>query len=381
MRSFEDTQRTLAGPIPALDGLRGIAILLVAFAHFIGAYHISSRADAAVYETLRAGWCGVDLFFVLSGFLITGILVETKTASNYFQSFYMRRFLRIFPLYYACLALWFFGFGSVAESQGWTASAIGQDRQLWYWLYVSNWMVPEHEAVGALGHLWSLAVEEQFYLVWPLVVWLVSTRKLAWVCVAAVIIAPAFRCVLVANGMASDAAYEWTPARMDALACGALLALLLRSPAGHRFVARWWRHVFGVGLAALVAIAIVNGGLAFNLTVMKTIGYSLLACTAAAAIAGAILSRDGAFGRRCVESAFLRAWGKYSYAIYVIHYPLFALSSQKLIEAGQSWLQTRWGYALFVVGGLACSFGLAWLSWHLFEKHFLSLKQRFAARR
>ncbi len=148
--------------MPALDGIRGIAVSLVLLCHFVGAYEPTTTVGGIVYAVLRSGWCGVDLFFVLSGFLITGILVETKTAPNFFRSFYMRRFLRIFPLYYALLFVWFGVLGSLAARFGWDAYAIGRDRQLWYWAYLGNWLRPSRELVGAIAHLWTLAIEEQF---------------------------------------------------------------------------------------------------------------------------------------------------------------------------------------------------------------------------
>jgi peptidoglycan/LPS O-acetylase OafA/YrhL len=372
---YEHTQRTLSGPIPALDGLRGIAILLVACGHFIGAYPVRSSADHVVFSVFRGGWCGVDLFFVLSGFLITGILVETRSSPNYFKAFYMRRVLRIFPLYYAFLAVWFFGLGSVSSKFGWDPAAIGLDRQHWYWLYISNWMVPAHDSIPALGHMWSLAVEEQFYLVWPLVVWIVGRRSLAWVCVVAVLAAPIVRCALLGYG--SDAPYEWTPARMDSLALGGLLAVSLRSHRAHAWIARWWRVALGVALCGLAVVAIIERGFAFNTLAMQTAGYSLLALGAGAAIAGAIVG--GTPFRRVFELRVLRSFGKYSYGIYVIHYPFYAIAVQTI--APYDLFATRAGYAAFMIGGIACCYALAWLSWHLFERHFLALKRLFVAER
>src|SRR5262249_2846553 len=136
--------------------------------HFSGIFRL--RESTAVGTILARGWMGVDLFFVLSGFLITGILLDSRGADGYFSSFYARRFLRIFPLYYGFLALWFLVLAYVFGSA--YSDLFARERQVWFWSYTANWGRPDE--LGALGHFWSLAIEEQFYLVWPLVVWLLG---------------------------------------------------------------------------------------------------------------------------------------------------------------------------------------------------------------
>src|SRR5580698_6867484 len=144
--------------IRQLDSVRGLAVLLV----------LVHNTD--IYPSLHlglitnAGWSGVDLFFVLSGFLITGILIDTKEAQNYFSSFYARRMLRIFPLYYAVLTL--------------LVIVALHPTQIYYYLYLSNWLILLKDGwqPNVAGHFWSLAVEEQFYLIWPLCVWLLPKR-------------------------------------------------------------------------------------------------------------------------------------------------------------------------------------------------------------
>ena len=140
------------------------------------------------------GWIGVDLFFVLSGFLITGILYDAKGGPHYFRNFYMRRSLRIFPLYYAFLIL-IFAVMPLLRASG--ADHVG--KQVWMWTYLSNVLfarvgwegMPAHTT-----HLWSLAIEEQFYLLWPLLVWLASRRRLIQLCVGSIAVAFATRLVL-----------------------------------------------------------------------------------------------------------------------------------------------------------------------------------------
>ena len=158
--------------IPELDGLRGIAILMVLLVHF-GMFQPQGHAEAAVFRFFEMGWAGVDLFFVLSGYLITTILLKAKTSAFYYTHFYIRRFLRIFPLYYVFLT----GFLLVTLWQG--APVL---EQVWYWSYLANFRIGLGHRIDGLSHFWSLAIEEQFYLVWPLVIRHLRLRNIAVLC-------------------------------------------------------------------------------------------------------------------------------------------------------------------------------------------------------
>ena len=367
--------------MPALDGIRGIAILLVLVAHFVGAYEPISPRGQTVFNVLRSGWCGVDLFFVLSGFLITGILFDTKAAPNFFRAFYMRRFLRIFPLYYALLLLWFGVLGTFAARFGWDPHAIGRDRQGWYWLYLSNWMLPAGEPVGAIAHLWSLAVEEQFYLAWPLLVWLVPRRHTAKMCLVLVVVVFGLRLSLSLAGVSSDAIYEWTITRLDSLAMGGLLAVCLRDRRLYGAVTRSWKPLLATSALTLAGIGAYYGRLHFHDRALVWIGYSALALFSAGLIAVAVLADENARSVRLLTWLPLRGFGRYSYGIYVIHFPLFCIVQQRLMQS--KWkppMQTPLGYALFMIVGIAVTYALAALSWHLFEKRILAWKRHFVAR-
>src|SRR5687767_5633954 len=230
-----------AGFVPALDGVRGFAILLVLVLHFSAYGHELPRSglliDQLYYRVAAAGWIGVDLFFVLSGFLITGILYDAKGSPHYFRNFYIRRTLRIFPLYYGALILFLVIFPLLWPNHGGLRSM--QNDGWWYWTYLSNLKIARDgwPQFGAIGHFWSLAVEEQFYLIWPLLVLALNRRQLQITCVLCLIAALAVRVVLNAQGN-NPAAFVLTPARLDALAVGAYLALAARGPGGLPRLAR-----------------------------------------------------------------------------------------------------------------------------------------------
>ena len=217
--------------IPDLDGLRGIAILLVCLFHFNSVATTPGLFGRVVDASFLHLWFGVDLFFVLSGFLITKILLEAKGSASYFSAFYMRRVLRIFPLYYLTLLVYLFV--SIVR-QLHTGQPQDYLTQLAFWFYVQNWVIVWHRAIGVIGHFWSLAVEEQFYLVWPLVIYWLSRRGLKWLSLALIAIAFLVKLAILFFQFPSPdlcvyASYTLTPARLDTLAIGGLAALLATS--------------------------------------------------------------------------------------------------------------------------------------------------------
>jgi peptidoglycan/LPS O-acetylase OafA/YrhL len=175
------------GHLPELDGLRGLAILLVLFFHFAADLPRNVIFLGPVYF----GWSGVGLFFVLSGFLITRILLRTRRAEGYFRSFYVRRALRIFPLYSGVLAfctLLFVLFPVLRPMFP------GDRDRIFHWLYLGNWTpLLAGEDQRRMGTFWSLAIEEQFYWIWPFIVWKVRPSRLPFVAGGAIATAIALR--------------------------------------------------------------------------------------------------------------------------------------------------------------------------------------------
>ena len=216
---------------PRSTRIRGLAILLVLIYHFT--LQLSGRdiITRVIVKVTSAGWCGVDLFFVLSGFLITGILADSKGAPQRSRNFYARRALRIFPLYYLTLAIIFASLPLVARHFSGVESLDGT----WGWLglYATNLLVAIRGSWFPLSHFWSLAVEEHFYLFWPAVVFRFGRVTTMKVCIAVVVLAGFLRICLVARG-AVLAAYCLTPCRVDSLAIGTASSdsLVIRGPGG-----------------------------------------------------------------------------------------------------------------------------------------------------
>jgi peptidoglycan/LPS O-acetylase OafA/YrhL len=388
-------------PIQNLDGVRGIAILLVVFFHL----PMQSGWGGALPLTLPFGWMGVQLFFVLSGFLITRILVSSKEQplGAYLKRFYVRRTLRIFPLYYGyLLALWLV----------YAATSLPAQLER-YWPYLAtftwNWTRADAtwEECNRFVHLWSLSVEEQFYLVWPFLVFLLPKRGVAVASVLAIVGCPfvrmAFADAYAAQGLAPyaiyDATYWNTLGQLDAFAWGALLslapaALIRRLPARLLLAAGaalflvcgvvW--QLFAVGAPegapdAIVdahrAVTLATAGYWFPLglptplgasSLQHVWGYTVLDAFFAAVVLYAI-------SRPAVPLLANRALvdvGKVSFGMYVLHLPVLAMVSH--FGAGildvRSWL----GAGVY----LAALYALSKLVFVCWERPFLRLKERFA---
>jgi peptidoglycan/LPS O-acetylase OafA/YrhL len=352
--------------IAALDGLRGLAIILVLLFHFTPESEGRTAVERAMQWISALGWCGVDLFFVLSGFLITGILFDAKGSADYFRNFYMRRVLRIFPLYYGVLLAAFVMVPLIRPMRT-EGDAHLVHNQSWLWLYAAN--IPQAVANGwplktgwvNLNHFWSLAVEEHFYLIWPAVVYWFSRKAVMRICGGSMVVALALRCWTYFYWN-DTAAYVLTPCRMDELALGALLALAARGPGGMGALvkqARWGAWMLGALLAGIWSLGMEDLNYTVALTVLAAFFGSIL-----------LLAVGGGIVARIFETRVLRFFGKYSYGIYVFHWllsPLFL----RVIPA------QRVGAAVYMMAAISISVLVAVTSWHLYEKHFLKLKRFF----
>jgi peptidoglycan/LPS O-acetylase OafA/YrhL len=372
------TERPHAGFIPALDGLRGIAIILVML-HHLTFYRPESGIDGIIASVPLFGWAGVDLFFVLSGFLITGILLDSRDSERYFSSFYARRTLRIFPLYYLVLFLSLVVLPRFPAVHTVLAGPIDMPPQWPYWLYLTNFSIAERGFVhGFLDVAWSLAIEEQFYLVWPLVIWLCRPRLLAVLCTGIFVAEVFARSFARASDVPALPLYVVTWFRLDGLVIGALLALALRRgimPALDRLVP----VVVIAGIVGMIVVTIQGGHTWWWNRRMQQFGYSLIAVIAGAMLVSAISRPAGSLWPRMLSAGWLRAFGKYSYCLYLIHLPVmravreyvFDPEDYKTLEIAP-WI----GQMLFYPVAAAPAFALAWLSWRFFEAPILRLKAK-----
>jgi peptidoglycan/LPS O-acetylase OafA/YrhL len=364
--------------VPALDGIRGLAILLVIphNGNLMPAGDVHGIAHV-IKDIMLDGWTGVQLFFVLSGYLISGALLDTQDSPSYYQSFYARRALRVLPLYYGVLILVFLVLASLGLMPAQTLS--DQHNQVWLWTFLSNWTDPLGYDVKGFTHFWSLAVEEQFYLLWPLILHRMRLHQVVGLCVVLSLAALALRTLIRIEGWPDDYGYEFTFCRMDALAMGAAAAALVRIPHWRRRLEAKSRYMLWMALLLLLVLVPLTHDLGHNWQT-QTFGYTVLAIAFTLLVSAASFMRptDSNWSSRFFHLAPLRAAGKYSYAMYVFHFPLHKLLGTRLVGApenlGSAGAAIAYAAALVIV-----SYGLGWLSYHLYEKHFLRLKRLFPA--
>lgn len=374
MTSTQQTDR-----VPELDGVRGLAILMVLVYHTVGLnpVKISLPVFERISQIAEMGWAGVDVFFVLSGFLITSILLKTKKQPGYFKKFYARRILRIFPLYYSTLTLILIFIPFISPDQADRARAIWP----WYYLYLQNWgnalnLIP---TIFAINVTWSLAIEEQFYLFWPSVVKILDSKKLAFVSVILIALSLVLRLVIIKRYAKlldyNKFFYYATITRLDSLILGALVAILFESGRWKEYLKFFALPGFLLGLGGTIYFASLqpDSPLVDNRP-MFTYGYTLIAVSSAALITMLVTYQEANPLRRVFRLPFLSFFGQYSYAIYLFHMiPLLVFQRVFQQNAVSGWL----GWLLFNCFTAFLSVGMALLSWNLLEKRVLSFRKYF----
>ncbi|MGK0185208.1 MAG: peptidoglycan/LPS O-acetylase OafA/YrhL [Verrucomicrobiales bacterium] len=371
--------------IPCLDGVRGVAVLLVLCRHLLPVEPIGFIPLEYARKVLEAGWIGVDLFFVLSGFLITGILLDTRGSNRSFRNFYARRSLRIFPLYFFVLLV-----GLVilpVAGIHYEGMQINLENQLWLWTYASNFAMAFQDSYlftadgFILSHLWSLAVEEHFYLVWPFAVLSLSWKPLLRICLGTIVIALALRCTLYLSGVTGIANYVLTFCRMDSLMFGALLAIGCRIPAAQQTL-RTLTPVTGcLSGAGLAIILVTTKGWWVAHWSMQTVGFTLLAIFFSSALYILLNTSDGNWFRRAFSLSPLRFLGKYSYGIYIYHSILDAHLERWIPDASGPFATIPiLGPFSILIARVALVLPLVLLSFHFLESPFLRLKDRFTTK-
>lgn len=358
--------------LPQLDGLRGLAILLVTVYRF-GRTIPESHAGNTFVQAIELGTHGVELFFVLSGFLITGILLDTRGQTYQLRNFFARRSLRIFPLYFAALLLCIWLVPALASAIGATsieqAFAPAQDQQFYLWCYLTNVQMSVVDAwcFGPLDHFWSLAVEEHFYLLWPLIIVYCRSRWLLWGTLGVAIGCVITRTGWLAFGGNATAAEVLTIWRCEGLLMGAFVSMLVRLPND-----AWKRcaRITGWAWLPLASVAIALDAIDRRLWMVNTTMWSALwFCLLLNLLAS---PKTGALAQ-FFQRGWLRSLGKLSYGMYVFQAPLLPLVAALGWTAGVSLPLDL----LYVVSMFALTVVVAWCSWHLFEKHWLRLKDYF----
>jgi peptidoglycan/LPS O-acetylase OafA/YrhL len=340
--------------IPQLDAVRGLAILLVV------AHNTSEKYPSLHFQYLFGnGWMGVDLFFVLSGFLITGILVDTKHSEGYFKNFYVRRCLRIWPLYYSLI---FFMFVVVPFLRPSDAHTVFERSSPWwaYPLFLQNFLIPNPtNAAGPLGVTWSLAIEEQFYLVWPWVVRYCSHAQVRRIAIAVICLSPALRLYLSLHQVDL---YSNVFCRLDGLMAGALLALAVRSAnfLPSRFVNLAWISFSLAAPLAFVTEALDARWIVFSLTAVASTSFVYLS----------LFSTQKWLQVAMTNKAIVYT-GTISYGLYLLHKIPFDLAQALQLD--------RYLFLVLPIG-LVASYALAALSWKLLEVPFLRLKRFFESK-
>lgn len=367
--------------LPALDGIRGLAILLVLGTHLFWANsHTGSRLFNFIVDAFSTGYIGVNLFFALSGFLITGILIDTLHISHFFKTFYARRVLRIFPLYFGFLfLLLIFTRPLHFVWNGW---------QYYYLTYTANIALWQQRDLILphfnINHLWSLQVEEQFYLVWPLIVYRVRRcQSLFRISIAVCLIILLIRIALVIfRGHFSNIYLPYSPtfSCADNLLYGCGLCAILRTSSRER-VLQLAPRVFAICISILAITFFVFHGLEWqNNFFVPTFGFSIVGIASAALIAMAL--RPQSSTQMLFKNRTLRFFGKYSYGLYVYHYSINEAISGPLRHL----IDTRFhskvlGILVAALVVLTLSILVALFSFHFFESPFLRLKRYFTYNR
>jgi peptidoglycan/LPS O-acetylase OafA/YrhL len=386
--------------ILSLDGLRAFAVTAVLFCHVSQACDWEQVAHGPLSQPISVlcGWgsVGVDLFFVLSGFLITGLLYEAKEKSGYFRNFYARRALRIMPLYYGFLLVTLAILPAVLTVMPYRVSAllrvpeITRGDILSLLFYFANFQVAfTHRSLDVFTPFWSLAVEEHFYLLWPLAVWLLSRRNLMRLCLAGAVASLGWRLAVLGAGGYHEIARLVTPGALDGLLLGGWLALARRDQSLWEKVRRWTLPVlacaggfviclvagqmqFATGLDLRTTDKAIPGGL-----VTGTLGVSALGLFFAALMARTLDAPPNSRLRRVLEHPSLTAIGKYSYAIYVFHSLILVYVYRLIAGRLAPYVPLSLSKLIIAACVMGISFVAAWLSYHYFEIHFLRLKRFF----
>lgn len=377
--------------IPELDGIRGLAILLVVICHYFGGdtHNAPNFAVGAVRDGVSLFWCGVDLFFVLSGFLIGGILMDQRGAAGSFKIFYLRRACRILPLYAAWMAVFFIIIMvfPAAVRTGWYSVEFRQLPHFpgWgYFLFVQNFWMAKLNDYGPdwTGNTWSLCVEEHFYLLAPLAIWLLPPRKLPLALVFLIMLTPASR-LYVYLYHSSIYQHVFSPCRMDGLLLGVLCAWLVRSEKGYELIKRrrdWIYMMLTILFGGMIWLTFfqARAGWFKGLTSFEMVvfGYSWINLFFACFLLAVITAGTSPLAS-LMRMGWLRHLGIVSYCVYLIHGPINDFVHHFIYGKNNASIDNFWDATAALL-----SFAITWLiasaSWRFFEKPIIAWGHSFS---
>jgi peptidoglycan/LPS O-acetylase OafA/YrhL len=354
---------------PTLNLARGFAISIVLLYHLF--WHFS---------LFRFGWIGVDLFFVLSGFLITNILLYTKEYPNYFSNFYIKRILRILPVYYLVLFIFFINSPLLFsdKSPDSTLTYYNQN-QIWYWLCMQNWLViwkgkpPE----PYLLHFWSLAIEEQFYIFWPLVIFLFKSLKSLKYFISILIFSALVLRILiwVLYPQNSNGLYYNTFARMDSLLIGCVISIQLKQ--GKIFPPTLIKFIFLIFIALIISSLVIFGNVEHDNNIFSTVGYSITAAFFGCIIY-LLVTNETKLSSLVKNLQIFSFLGKISYGLYVFHIPVYLVISYLFSNISFNLLPSIFKSTLSIsIISLLTTILLSIASFYVLEKPILALKKYF----
>ncbi len=342
-----------------LDGIRALAALMVMFFHFFQNVEAKTTMLLLIKKYSIFGQTGVSLFFVLSGFLITRILLNTKKSPSYFRKFYFRRAVRIFPLYYLFLLITYFLVPLLEHTP-----FIPFAQQVYFWIYLQNFATTFHWKADGPGHFWSLAVEEHFYLFWPFLIYFLSSIKnIKNAIVLIIIIATITRYLLIINGYEF---FYFTFSRMDELAVGALLAIWECEGKLKPEYSKKFGIMFFLIILPTLALWILTTGL--GLDIIQVSKFILLAFCYFCLIGFVITIKDSNWFKKLLCFNIFSYTGKISYGLYVFH-PLCFWLIRRHINLDSILLDFILSFAFCYI--------ISSISYYFFELKFLSLKEKF----